>query len=259
MNERVIAPRILFWDLETSGLKADMEHLICFASQFADEPKPRIISLLDFPKDHARDPSDDKALCKAAYKRLVAADLWVFHYGKYFDSRFMRSRLAQNGHKPLPPIKWFDTWEAARNHFALGSNRLDALADFLNISDRKTYLNKRIWRRARTGHVPSIRYVNKHGYADIILLKKVYDQLKVIVPAYFDLRRFNLNPKICAHCGHSRLVSQDIRPRLSTGGFVRRLQCYACFGWTYQKLTKSEVNEYVMHNVLGSSKTAHGT
>lgn len=128
-----------------------------------------------------RFPGDDKELCEAIRDTLAGFDMWCGWYSSRFDVPFLRTRLIINNSDPLPKRFHLDLWYQARYKFKLNSNRLDTVADSLEVKHRKTKLLPDVWRRAQAGDTNALDYIAKHCVADVKTLEDVYMRLKKYV------------------------------------------------------------------------------
>ena len=226
-------PRILFYDIETTDLDADFGNMLAFGYKWFGQKRPKVLSLLDTApickSCKLVDAVSDKNLIKAAHAILSQADMWVTWYGKQFDYKFLNTRIIDANLPPLPPVAHVDLYWTARLKFKLSSNRLASVQDFLRLPTTKTVLNKRVWRRAQAGHVPSIKYIEEHCARDVSVLEEAYMILRPYVRQHPRLD----GRGACRVCGGLHLVRHGVRARVSTGP-VFRLLCKAC-GHTEQR------------------------
>lgn len=226
-------PRILIWDGEMTNLKASIGDTICIGYRWFGDKKPTILSVRDFSKNFARDPSCDKQLIKAFSEVYKQADMDVTWYGKRFDWRFVQSRCMFHNLHPLPRIKQWDGWEVARHQLALHSNRLQAVEDFLDLAVHKTAVRFRIWRKAMTGHIPSIKYIEDHCYGDVDVLYGAYVRM-----APFSPHGYNLNTRLVTgdntRCPNPACKGGVLRKngvRVAVTRVYQRWSCTKCGSW----------------------------
>lgn len=238
-------PRVMVYDIECNNLKADFGWILCASWMMLDETKPHTISLRHFPR-WKNDPTNDRDVVAALLEVLKTADVLVGHYAPRFDRKFINTRLLKWDLPPLPPVPHVDTWRLARENLALSSNRLKSIERFFEFDTmddgvKKTDLSADAWRRAPTGHLPSLKYVEDHCEADVIQTKKVYLKLRSVstthpnlcVPAEWDG---------CPICGAQGTLEFD-GTRIARTGVAERYFCKACKGYphtTYKKV--KEVN-----------------
>lgn len=238
-------PRVVFFDIETNNLKADFGWVLCGSWKVLGEKKVHTVALYDFPKVWKDDPTNDREVVRQLRDDLSTADVLVAHYGVRFDKRYLNTRLLKWGMSPMPPIPLVDTWRIARDNLALSSNRLKSIERFFELDQtedgfKKTELSADAWRRAPTGHMPSMRYVVEHCEADVIQLEKVYMILRKAATNHPNMclaTRLDACPK----CGIGKLVGHGVQ--FARTGIAQRYKCNDCGAYSqgaYQRV--AEVN-----------------
>jgi len=173
---------VIVWDLETTGFKGDMGHLLCGGWKKLGEKHAHIISIRDRHGPSCKtcgrpfEQTDDRELVRAIRFVLEQADMFVTWNGIYFDLRFFNARLLEHRLDPLPPIPHWDGYQLCRRHFAT-SAALASIIDLLDL-DEKTLLRRKTWRKQAdctpTGSRPWLRYIEKHCRADVYSLEQAY-------------------------------------------------------------------------------------
>lgn len=235
--------KILFWDLETTDLNADFGTILCAGWKFSGESKPSLISIRDYPDALEKDPTNDYHVVKAFYKVLAKADMWVTWFGEYFDIRMMNSKLAEYKLPPLPPVAHVDGWRIAKYRMRLTSNRLANVSAFLDLED-KTPVKGKVWRRARTGHGPSIKYVEDHCLQDIVVLEQAYERLKPFTIAHPNVGLIVGDTSACPVCGKKGGLQKQGK-RVTRARVYQRYQCQKCGAWVRSRTGEKLNVEYV--------------
>jgi uncharacterized protein YprB with RNaseH-like and TPR domain len=228
-------PRIVFYDIETTQLDAEMGHMLTAAWKELGSSKVHSVSIHQSP-NYDRDRTNDKYVVEKLAEALLGADIIVGHYSKNFDFPFIQTRLIEHKLPTLPQLPHIDTWGIARKHLKMKSNRLDRLGTFLGAKAEKTYLNLKIWKKAEAGHLPSLRYILKHNVADIELLEEVYLRLRPLLASHPKLNAFLSNRHACPTCGEARLQKRG--KQLALKRIVQRYHCQACGAWTTENSLK---------------------
>lgn len=219
---------LVAWDLECSSLNADYGVILCAGFKSIGKPGVEVISISDFP-GYAKEPTNDKELCKAIAKRLMEADVWVTWYGTYFDIPFINSRLLFWKLPTLPvPFPHIDGWKTARNRLKLRNNRLNTVQDFLQLKTEKDAVKGPVWVRAIAGHRPSLQYVIDHCKKDVKVLEEAYYRLRPLIGDHPNASL--LKDGKCPLCAANRLQKRGFH--LTRTRKYQRLQCQECGGWT---------------------------
>lgn len=204
---------VLFFDIETSDLDADIGHTFCIGYAFNDGPVEII---------RGRKSSDDRDILEKFTRVWEKADVVVAHYGKGFDECFLQTRRLIHGMKPLPTASFVDTWWIARKKLKFKSNRLDRLAEMLDCPVKKTVLSIKIWAKARFGDKKSLDYIVHHCVNDVKILRFV---AKKLAPYWENHPAVTIAERGRCGCG-GLLYANGIRPTAKS--IYQRLVCVEC-------------------------------
>src|SRR3990167_5447331 len=163
--------RIGYLDIETTGLNANFDYIVswCIKPEGSNKFDYGIIT----KKEICDDYTFDKRLVIELCKSFENYDVLYTHFGsdRKFDVPFIRTRAYDWKLEHLLPnyMEAFimDTWPIARNKLKLHSNRLDVIADLLDIKTKKTKVLPRIWREAKVGRANALNYVFDHNKKDV--------------------------------------------------------------------------------------------
>lgn len=220
-------PKILFWDLECTHLKADWGTILCAGYKFLHEKKVHVPSIMDY-EGWEKDVTNDKKLVQDFYKVLMEADLIVTYFGKGFDWKYITAKLLEHGLPPLPNIPHIDLFYTVKNNMALSRKSLDNVARFLDLENQKSPVTGKMWKQAQIGNKNAIKYVIKHCKFDVLVLEELYLKLRPLVrqhPRVGEVRN-------CSACGSNRLHRRG--RALSTVAKTERYryQCQDCRHWS---------------------------
>ena len=204
---------VLFFDIESSDLAADIGHIFCIGYAFNDGPVKVI---------RGKSWKDDRDLLIAFEKIWEKADVVVAHYGKGFDECFLQTRRLIHGLKPLSTASFVDTWWIAKKKLKFKSNRLDRLAEMLNCPFKKTVLSIKLWAAARFGDKKALDYIINHCDVDVEILRFV---AKKLAPYWENHPKVVHSANGQCGCG-GELYSNGIRP--TAKAIYKRLVCRNC-------------------------------
>lgn len=222
--------RILAWDLECSNLSADFGIILTAGFKEVGEGKPEVYNILDYTGEDRDLIRAEKRLLKDISTRLLDCDVWLTHYGTWYDIPFVNTRLLYHGLPVLPPnFAHIDTWKVSRNRLKLRNNRLATISDFLKTDDEKNAIKPEQWIRALGGHRPSMNYIVDHNRRDVLVLEEVYSILR---PLVLDHPNKNLvdGRGGCSKCGATKLQKRGTH--LTRTRKYQRYQCQNCGGWS---------------------------
>lgn len=225
--------KTLIYDLETGGInafKADLGMMLCFGYKWLGSKETTVLRVSDYKGWFKRGIGiNDKPLLQASLKIMEQADLLVAHYGDKFDRRFLQGRCVMHGLTPPPPTKQRDTWRIARTAFTFSSNRLQALALALGLSEQKYQKTREEWPGwwfgAMAGGEAVIHDMGEYCKQDVRTLEGVY--LAIRKYDYPHPRMFS-DRSSCKLCGgpvqyHGSIPVGQYR--------YRRFQCSECGTW----------------------------
>lgn len=176
--------RIGYLDIETTNLNATFGHMLTW--YIKEKGHNRFDSAI-ITKKEIFDLEFDKRITIELLAALKKYDIVYTHYGAdwRFDYPFIRTRALAHGIEDQLPKRGElflrDTYPLAKKKLRLHSNRLDAIAEALNITDiKKTPLSGKTWQLARVGDPDALEYVAKHNKHDVILLERIHKKLECL-------------------------------------------------------------------------------
>lgn len=218
--------KILIWDIECSSLKADFGTVLCVGWKWLGEKRVNVIAITDYPR-FSRDPIDDSAVIADFLDVYNQADLSITYNGCRFDLPYLNAKALEHGLEIPSPVPMIDVYHGiVRGKLALSRKSLQNVSYHLKLSNEKTPVEGRIWRRAGAGHRPSIQYILKHCKADVLVLEEAYLKLRPLLRGH---------PRIagwgpCRYCAHGTLQSRG-QVLTSDKTPKRRFYCSNCGGW----------------------------
>ena len=172
--------RIGYFDLETTGFKADFAYIFSYA--ILDEDSGKILGRVLRPWE-IRHGEFARHLVKEMCADLRKFHRVVVHYGgdRRFDCPFARTRAIKHGEDfPLYRDTYVsDTWLMAKNKLCLRNNRLATIAEFFGIAAKTHPLTPDYWQRASSGDKPSLDFIWEHNKEDVVTTQGVF---KLIEP-----------------------------------------------------------------------------
>ncbi len=220
--------KLLAFDIEASNLSADFGIVLCVGFKEIGGGRTKVLSIGDYDEpDLIR---AEKRLLKDVSARLLDADCWIAHFGRWFDTVFINSRLLYHGLPTLPPnFPLIDTWKTCKNQLKLRNNRLATLQDFLRLENSKNAIKPEQWLRALAGHKRSLAYIVEHCRRDVEVLAEVYERLKPLITDHPNKSLAGQNGD-CPICGEAKLQRRGYH-RTRTRQY-QRFHCQACGAWS---------------------------
>lgn len=222
--------RILAWDIEASNLAADFGVVLCVGFKEVGAGKPEVLDVLDYVGSDNDLIKAEKRLLKDVSTRLLESDVWLTHYGTWYDVPFVNTRLLYH-HLPTLPSNYshIDTWKIARNRLKLRNNRLITISEFLGTKDEKNAIRPEQWIRALGGHSPSMAYIVEHCRRDVLVLEEAYNRLRPLVLDHPN-RGLVDGRGGCSVCGSESLKKRGFH--ITRTRKYQRYQCASCGSWS---------------------------
>lgn len=228
-----MAAKILCWDVESTHLRGDFATLLCIGYKWLGEKKTHVLNVMDYP-GWDKDKTNDKGLVKAFLEVYNSADVTVTYYGKGFDLKMINAKALEHGLPYPAPIPMVDLYYVVRGNLSLSRKSLENVGIFAGLTTKKTPVTAVAWKKAATGHKPSINYVVAHCKADVLLLEEAYLKLRPLMKTH---------PRVggwapCRYCsGRLQRRGKAISP---TKGRRYKFQCQDCGGWETRPLMPEE-------------------
>lgn len=208
-------------------MSADISIITHFGFKWKDDKRAYCKSLHEFP-EFKDNPHDDSPLIKYASDLLQEAEHLVAHYGDKFDRRYMNTKLIHENLPPIPPlIKQTDTCSIAKRHLKMSSNRLDNLANYLDVPMKRKKNWPDDWLKMTLGEVEAFKRVKHYCIGDIVTLDHVHNKLQS-----FDSKQPSISlesgERCCPQCGGLQLVVHSYRYTKSRGK-IQRFICKKCY------------------------------
>lgn len=222
--------KIISFDIEASNLSADFGIVLSAGFKEVGKGKPEVLNILDY-----RDSSGDlikaeRRLLKDISAKLLEGDVWLTHYGTWYDIPFINTRLIYHRLPVLPPnYAHIDTWKVSRNRLKLRNNRLITLQEHLGTFEEKNAIRPEQWLRALGGHKPSMAYIVEHNRRDVVVLEEVYEILKPLILDHPN-RGLVDGKGGCGVCGANQLQKRGFH--ITRTRKYQRFQCQKCGAWS---------------------------
>lgn len=220
--------------------------ILCMSWKWLGE-KTQTTSLPDFNL-YASDKKNDKEVMKVIWKVLDSADVVVAHNGAKFDIRKINARFIYHGMTPPSHYTVIDTLKVARKYFQFDSNSLDELGRYLKLGNKSDMGGFGTFKGCIEGDMDSWKRMIKYNRQDIVVLEKLYLQLRPWIENHPSLNEVTDTPKDCPAC-HSENIHKRGVDRLSNNREKQRFQCQGCGKWFGGKVYKITNKNEVQKNI----------
>lgn len=157
--------KIGIFDIETTGLKANYSHMLCWCLKDYDTG---IVAEDLITRREARD-KNDKRIVKSAVAEIEKYDRIVTWYGANFDVPYTRTRALRHrfDFPEYRDLYHTDLYYVARSKFALHSNRLAAVCEFFGIEAKNHPFTPQLWEDAGAGKQEALDTTLVHCQEDV--------------------------------------------------------------------------------------------
>jgi hypothetical protein len=203
-------------------------YMLSFAYSWLDENRIHIRALPDY-KNYKTDKENDYDLCCDLWQLLDESDIVISHNADRFDIRKSNGRFLFHGMSPPSPYKTVDTLKIVRKYFALASNKLTDVCEFLGIGKKLDHYGVELWFDCQNGDPKAWRLMKKYNIHDVKILKALYSKIRGWAKNHVDLSRY-FDYVCCPNC-----TSYDISWRgwdYNKKKPHRRIHCDACGCWS---------------------------
>lgn len=236
-----LGPKILVIDIETSpnmahvwslwnvnvGLNQLLEsgEVICFAAKWVGQKK-----VLFYSNHH--DGHD--VMIQAAHDLLTEADIVVHYNGKRFDIPHLNREFLEAGLEPPAPYAQVDLFQTAKKTFRFPSNKLDYIAQTLNIGAKTSHAGHQLWLDCLAGKNEAWKTMRQYNKHDVELTERLYDKLLPWIHPHPNVNLYSSHPEDnCGNCGSEDLTLQG--KAYTTLGIFQRYKCGSCGKWSRGK------------------------
>lgn len=257
-------PRILLFDLETAPLRVftfglfdqniglsqiDRDwFLLAFSAKWLGEP-----AIIYSDQSKEKDITDDTRLLGLLWNLLNEADVVVTQNGRSFDEKVANARFIIKGFPPLARFKHIDTKVLAKRRFRFTSNKLEYLAEALNVPVKKLkhkqFPGFDLWAEVMRGNQEAWKEMKAYCVADTLSLEGVYERLAPWGVGV-NLNAYHSDNTYRCQCGSIDFEKKDFE-RTATGKYMR-LICKKCKAWHFQS---GADNNYLSGAKKASMKT----
>lgn len=210
------------YDIETTNFAADFGEMTHFGHRDIMSDDPVVVKSCYDTKSWKKDILDDSDLVKYAVDILDDADIIIGHYSRKFDLPFIQTRaLGHDLDVVDPKKKHVDTWAMARFKGKFQGNSMANICDYFDFGE-KYFVPKKVWRRANTGHIPSLKIITERCASDVEVTELMFRKLNQIAPTQFNVNVITGDPSLaCPCCGSINIKKKGYTEPGLTGKFQR--------------------------------------
>lgn len=236
--------KILFLDIETAPNLAycwglfdqnipitaikESSSILCWASKWQGD------KTIMFDSVHK---SGMKKMLKGIHKLMDEADAICHYNGTRFDIPTLNKEFILNDMVPPAPSKDIDMLRTARSRFKFTSNKLDYVAQALDLGGKAKHTGYQLWIDCMAGDAKAWKSMERYNKQDVVLLERVHDKLLPWIKNYPNTNLYSARDA-CPSCGEKKLQARGTA--VSVNIKYQRYQCQGCGAWS--KGEKSELH-----------------
>lgn len=174
------------------------------------------------------DVFNDRHVVETIWHLLDQADIVVGHNWANFDAKKFNTRALFYGMPPPSPYKIVDTLKIARSNFAVTSNKLAYLCEYLKVPHQKG--ESPDWSKVLLGDKNEIQKMVDYNIGDIPSLRDVYHRIRGWDKGHVNLNLYNKDTGGvggCYVCGSEDLALNKVYTRVN-GDVVNSYRCKCC-------------------------------
>lgn len=188
--------------------------VISFAALWTDDP--RVIFRSNFHDGH-------EAMIKEAWNLLNEADAVVSYNGQMFDMPHLNREFLLAGLTAPSPYKNIDLYLIVRKQFKFLSNKLDYVAQALDLGGKTGHTGFQLWLDCMAGDAEAWRLMKTYNIQDILLTEKLYYRIRPWIGNHPSTGLYDGSEHSCPNCGSTNLTRRGYAYTT-----VSKFQRYVC-------------------------------
>lgn len=208
----------------------ESSYVLCYAAKWYGDKE------VMFDSVHKSRP---KTMLKGIHGLLNDADAVVHYNGTKFDIPTLNKEFLLHSFNPPSPYKQIDLLRVVRSNFRFPSNKLDYVAQRLNLGKKHEHEGHELWVKCMNGDKDAWKRMEKYNIQDVVLLENLYSHLLPWIKSHPNHNLFS-DGHVCPNCSSSSLQRRGTA--ISATGTYQRYQCRSCGTWSQStKSIKSSV------------------
>lgn len=208
----------------------ESSYVLCYAAKWYGDKE------VMFDSVHKSRP---KTMLKGIHGLLNDADAVVHYNGTKFDIPTLNKEFLLHSFNPPSPYKQIDLLRVVRSNFRFPSNKLDYVAQRLNLGKKHEHEGHELWVKCMNGDKDAWKRMEKYNIQDVVLLENLYGHLLPWIKSHPNHNLFS-DGHVCPNCGSSGVQKRGTA--ISATGTYQRYQCRSCGTWSQStKSIKSSV------------------
>jgi DNA polymerase elongation subunit (family B) len=198
---------------------AESTEMICFSAKWVGKHKVHFYSVHHHGKDE---------MLKALWSLLDEADAVIHYNGRSFDIPHINREFLEAEMNPPSPYRQIDLLRAVKRKFRFPSNKLEYVAESLDIGAKLKHEGFDLWRRCMAGEDSAWKLMRQYNINDVALTELLYERIRPWIPNIPSHAAFS-QEKVCPACGSKKFQMRGFA--YTQQSRYRRYQCQNCGKW----------------------------
>lgn len=226
--------KILFPDIETAPNTAyvwglfkeniplqrlvNSGYVLCWAAKWLGEPDIMFSS---------RQNGNHYEMLKSIHGLLDEAEVVVHYNGTKFDIPTLNKEFILHDLPPPSPYKQIDLLGVARRQFRFTSNKLEHVAEALQITKKVKHRGFELWIDCMRDDPEAWIQMADYNIGDVTTLEELYYKLRPWIPNHPNVALYDGG--LCPVCGHDKIHHRG--EYVTQAAVYERFQCQGCGKW----------------------------
>lgn len=175
------------------------------------------------------DDGNDARIIQKFIELAIEADELIGHNADQYDAKFLMTRAIKHGIQGLPKYNSYDTLEKAKKYFMFNSNKLDYIAQYLELGKKAEHEGLSMWDKViLEKDEKALNCMINYCKQDVLLAEKVFNKLRLYTETNNNNAVLATGKKYaCNNCG-SMSVKLQKTYATKTGMIKRIVKCGDC-------------------------------
>jgi DNA polymerase elongation subunit (family B) len=174
--------------------------------------------------------SKPRIMLKRIHALLDEADAIVHYNGNSFDIPTLNKEFLLNKITPPSPAKQIDLLNTARSRFRFVSNKMDYVAQALNLGKKKSTTFE-LWVQCMNKDAAAWKKMEEYNKEDVLILERIYREFLPWIKNHPNVAVYNaVEGDTCPNCGGGNLERRGFS--FTATGKYQRYRCGDCGSWS---------------------------
>lgn len=205
----------------------DSSYVLCWAAKWLGD------EYVFFDSVHR---SSSTQMLKGVHNLLSEADAVIHYNGTRFDIPTLNKEFLLAGLTPPASYKQIDLLRTARDRFRFPSNKLDYIAQALDLGKKHSHQGHELWVKCMNNDSEAWEVMEEYNVQDVVLLESVYHKLLPWIKTHPNHALYKASDELmCPNCGSHSVQKRGVA--YTAVGKYQRFQCKDCGTWSRDRKT----------------------